>query len=48
MRRQGSFSQAEYAEKKKEMRRDKVLTEMEQVVPWARLADRLRPALPEG
>ena len=28
MRRQGSFSQAEYAEKKKETRRDKFLTEM--------------------
>ncbi len=36
MQRQGSFSQAEYAGKKKQTRRDKFLAEMEQVVPWAR------------
>jgi IS5 family transposase len=48
MRRQGSFSQAEYAEKKKQTRRDKFLAEMEQVVPWARLVDRLRPLYPKG
>ncbi len=39
MQRQGSFSQAEYAGKKKQTRRDKFLAEMEQVVPWARLVD---------
>jgi transposase, IS5 family len=48
MRRQGSFSQAEYAAKKKQTRRDKFLAEMEQVVPWARLVDRLRPLYPKG
>jgi IS5 family transposase len=48
MQRQGSFSQAEYAGKKKQTRRDKFLAEMEQVVPWARLVDRLRPLYPKG
>ena len=35
MQLQGSFSQAEYAGKKKQTRRDKFLAEMEQVVPPA-------------
>ena len=35
MQRQGSFSQAEYAGKKTQTRRDKFLAEMEQVVPPA-------------
>ena len=48
MQRQGSFSQAEYADKKKQTRRDKFLAEMEQVVPWARLVERLRPLYPKG
>jgi IS5 family transposase len=48
MQRQGSFSQAEYAGKKKQTRRDKFLAEMELVVPWARLVDRLRPLYPKG
>ena len=48
MQRQGSFSQAEYAGKKRQTRRDKFLAEMEQVVPWARLVDRLRPFYPKG
>src|SRR3954463_12483788 len=48
MQRQGSFSQVEYAGKKKQTRRDKFLAEMEQVVPWARLVDRLRPLYPKG
>lgn len=48
MQRQGSFSQAEYAGKKKQTRRDKFLAEMEAVVPWARLVDRLRPIYPKG
>src|SRR5512146_3573106 len=48
MQLQGSFSQAEYAKKKKQTRRDKFLAEMEQVVPWARLVDRLRPLYPKG
>jgi IS5 family transposase len=48
MQRQGSFSQAEYADKKKQTRRDKFLAEMEQVVPWPRLVERLRPFYPQG
>src|SRR3982750_868914 len=48
MQRQGSFSQAEYAGKKKQTRRDKFLAEMEQVGPWARLVNRLRPFYPKG
>src|ERR1041385_5666156 len=48
MERQGSFSQAEYAGKKKQTRRDKFLAEMERVVPWTRLVDRLRPFYPKG
>ena len=38
----------EYAGKKKQTRRDKFLAEMEQVVPWARLVERLRPLYPKG
>jgi len=48
MQRQGSFSQVEYTGKKKQTRRDKFLAEMEQVVPWARLEERLRPLYPKG
>ena len=48
MQRQGSFSQAEYTGKKKQTRRDRFLCEMERVVPWARLVDRLRPLYPKG
>src|SRR5947209_13400301 len=48
MQLQGSFSQAEYAGKKKQTRRDKFLAEMEQVVPWARLVERLRPFYRKG
>jgi len=48
MQSQGSFSQAEYVGKKKQTRRDKFLAEMEQVVPWARLVERLRPLYPTG
>ena len=48
MQRQGSFSEAEYAGKKKQTRRDKFLSEMERVVPWSRLVERLRPFYPKG
>ena len=48
MQRQASFAQAEYAQKKKQTRRDKFLAEMEQVVPWARLVERLQPLYPKG
>jgi transposase, IS5 family len=48
MRQQGSFLQAEYASKKKQTRRDRFLAEMEVVVPWARLVERLAPLYPKG
>jgi transposase, IS5 family len=48
MEQQGSFSEAEYASKKKQTRRDRFLAEMERVVPWARLVERLRPFYPKG
>src|ERR687890_1198533 len=48
MPQQVSFSQAEYAGKKKQTRRDRFLAEMEAVVPWARLLERLRPLYPKG
>jgi IS5 family transposase len=48
MQRQGSFSQVEYAGKKKQTRRDKFLAEMEQAVPWSRLVARLAPLYPKG
>src|SRR3954464_8100722 len=48
MQLQGSFSQAEYAGKKKQTRRDRFLAEMEAVVPWGRLVERLRPLYPKG
>ena len=48
MQRQGSFAEAEYAGKKKQTRRDRFLAEMEQVVPWARLVERLAPLYPKG
>jgi IS5 family transposase len=48
MQRQGSFAEAEYAGKKKQTRRDKFLADMEQVVPWVRLEERLRPLYPKG
>ena len=48
MERQGSFLQAEYARKKRPTRRDKFLAEMEAVVPWARLVQRLKPFYPKA
>ena len=48
MQRQGSFAEAEYAGKKKQTRRDKFLAEMEAVVPWPRLVERLVPLYPKG
>jgi transposase, IS5 family len=48
MRQQGSFLQAEYASKKKQTRRDRFLAEMEVMVPWARLVERLAPLYPKG
>ena len=48
MQRQASFAQAEYAQKKKQTRRDRFLAEMEAVVPWARLVARLQPLYSKG
>ena len=48
MERQLSFAQQEYARKKKTTRRDKFLAEMNQVVPWARLVELIRPHYPTG
>jgi IS5 family transposase len=48
MERQLSFAQQEYARKKKTTRRDKFLAEMNQVVPWARLLELIRPHYPTG
>ena len=43
-----SFAQAEYAGKRKTTRRDQFLAEMNQVVPWARLVELVRPHYPAG
>src|SRR3954464_15047049 len=48
MQRQGSFAEAEYGAKKKQTRRDKFLADMNTVVPWARLVERLAPLYPKG
>ena len=43
-----SFSQAEYAKKKKTTRRELFLEKMEHVVPWARLVEVIAPYYPKG
>ena len=43
-----SFSQSEYARKKKVTRRERFLGEMEQIVPWARLSALIEPHYPSG
>ena len=48
MQRQASFAEVEYGAKKKQTRRDKFLADMEAVVPWARLEERLAPLYPKG
>ena len=48
MEQQLSFAQSEYAGKKKVTRRDKFLGEMEEVVPWERLVEIIRPYYPTG
>jgi transposase, IS5 family len=48
MQRQGSFAEVEYGAKKKQTRRDKFLVEMQAVVPWSRLVERLAPLYPKG
>jgi IS5 family transposase len=48
MENQTSFAQSEHGSKKKQTRRDRFLSEMEQVVPWARLVARIEPFYPQG
>ena len=48
MENQTSFAQAEYAGKKKQTRRERFLSEMEGLVPWARLVALIVPFYPKG
>ena len=48
MTHQPSFSQAEFAGKKKITRREKFLARMESVIPWAKLLAVLEPFYPKG
>jgi IS5 family transposase len=48
MTHQPSFSQAEFATKKKITRREKFLTRMEEVIPWVRLLAVIEPHYPKG
>ena len=48
MTHQTSFAQAEFAAKKKTTRREKFLTRMEEVIPWARLLAVIEPFYPKG
>ncbi len=45
---QRSFAQAEYAGKKKQTRRERFLSEMENLVPWERLVALIVPFYPQG
>jgi len=48
MTHQMSFSQTEFATKKKVTRREKFLTRMEEVIPWAQLLAVIQPFYPKG
>src|SRR5271170_670320 len=48
MTHQTSFSQAEFADKKKITRREKFLGRMEEIIPWAALLAVLEPFYPKG
>jgi len=48
MKTQLSFGAREYAQKKKQTRREKFLGEMERVVPWEKLVEQIKPHYPEG
>ena len=48
MTHQPSFSQAEFASKKKTTRREKFLTRMEALIPWAKLLTVIEPFYPKG
>jgi IS5 family transposase len=45
---QRSFSQAEFADKKKTTRREKFLTRMEEIIPWTSLLAVIEPFYPKG
>jgi IS5 family transposase len=45
---QSSFSELEYAAKKKQTRRDRFLAEIEAVTPWAALEAQIEPFYPKG
>ena len=45
---QPSFSQAEFADKKKTTRREKFLTRMESLIPWTKLLAVIEPFYPKG
>ena len=42
------FSDAEFVAKRKKTRREKFLTEMDQVIPWSRLMALIEPVYPKG
>src|ERR1017187_2697646 len=48
MTHQPSFSQAEFADKKKITRREKFLTRMEALIPWTKLLAVLEPFYPQS
>jgi IS5 family transposase len=48
MTHQPSFSQAEFATKKKTTRREKFLTRMEALIPWTKLLGVIEPFYPKG
>lgn len=48
MTHQPSFSQAEFAAKKKVTRREKFLARMEEIIPWSRLLAVIEPFYPKG
>src|SRR5213593_3453204 len=48
MTHQTSFSQAEFADKKKITRREKFLTRMEALIPWVQLLAVIEPFYPKG
>jgi transposase, IS5 family len=48
MTHQSSFSQAEFATKKKTTRREKFLTRMETLIPWTQLLAVIEPFYPKG
>ena len=43
-----SFSQVEYAGKKRTTRREEFLAEMEQVMPWSEVLGGIEPHYPKG